>query len=78
MRRFEVGDPVRIDISDEDDPDHDRLHRKYGAIVEIFEDDAGQETGDPRDSYLFLFSVEIDEGTIEPLRWRDLRPVSDR
>ena len=75
MKRFEVGDRVRIDIPDEDDPDHERLHRKHGTIVEIFEDDAGQETGDPRDSH--LFSVEIDEGTIEPLRWRDLRPAPD-
>ena len=75
MKRFEVGNRVRIDIPDKDDPDHERLHRKYGTIVEILEDDAGEETGDPRDSY--LFSVEIDDGTIEPLRWRDLRPASD-
>lgn len=75
MRRFEVGDRVFVDIPDGDDPDHERLHRKNGTIVEIFEDDAGQETGDPRDSH--LFSVEIDEGTIEHLRWRDLRPAPD-
>lgn len=76
MRRFEAGDQVRVDIPDEDDPDHERLHRKHGTIVEIYEDNAGQETGDPRDSHLFC--VEIDGGTIEHLRWRDLRPVSDR
>lgn len=75
MRGFEVGDRIRIDIPNKDDPDHERLHRKHGTIVEIFEDDADQETGDPRDSY--LFSVETDDGTIEDLRWRDLRPVSD-
>jgi hypothetical protein len=75
MRRFEVGDRVRVDIPDEDDPDHEQLHRKRGTIVEIFEDDAGQETGDPRDSH--LFGVEIDDGTIEHLRWRDLRPASN-
>lgn len=75
MKRFEVGDRVRVDIPDETDPDHERLHRQYGTIVEILEDDAGQETGDPRDSY--LFSVELDNGTLEHLRWRDLRPASD-
>jgi len=75
MRRFEVGDRVRIDIPDKDDPDYERLHRKHGTIVEIFEDDAGQETGDSRDSH--LFSVEIGDGTTEHLRWRDLRPASD-
>lgn len=75
MRRFEVGDRVRVDIPDEDDPDHERLHRKRGIIVDIIEDDAGQETGDSRDSY--LFSVEIDHSTVEHLRWRDLRPALD-
>ncbi len=75
MRRFEIGDRVRIDIPDKDDPDHERIHRERGVIVEIFEDDAGQETGDPRDSH--LFTVEIDDGTVEQLRWKDLRPVSE-
>jgi ribosomal protein L21E len=75
MNRFEVGDWVRVDIPDETDPDHERLHGQHGTIVEILEDDAGQETGDPRDSY--LFSVELDNGTLEHLRWRDLRPASD-
>jgi hypothetical protein len=76
MRRFETGDRVRIDIPNEDDPDHERLHRKQGTIVEILEDDAGKETGDQRDSH--LFAVDIDEDTIEHLRWRDLRPASDQ
>jgi len=75
MRRLEVGDRVRVDIPDKDDPDHKRLHRKRGTIVEVFEDDAGQETGDSRDSY--LFTVEIDDDETEHLRWRDLRPASD-
>lgn len=75
MRRFEIGDRVRIDIPDKDDPDYERLHRKYGTVVEVFEDDAGQETGDLRDSH--LFTVEVDDGEVEHLRWRDLRPVSD-
>ena len=75
MRRFEVGDQVIVDIPDKDDPDYERLHRKQGGVVEIFEDDADQETGDSRDSH--LFDVEFDDGTIEHLRWRDLRPASD-
>lgn len=75
MRRFEIGDEVRVDIPDKDDPDHERLHRKRGTIIEVIEDEAGKETGDPRDSY--LFSVKFDQDTVEHLRWRDLRPVSD-
>lgn len=76
MKRFEVGDRVRVDIPDKNDPDHDRLHQKFGTIVEVFEDDADQETGDPRDSHLFI--VEIDNNETEDLRWRDLRPAPDR
>jgi hypothetical protein len=76
MRRFEENDRVRIDIPDESDPDHKRLHGEIGTIVEILEDDAGTETGDPRDSH--LFTVELDNGSREGLRWRDLRPADDQ
>lgn len=76
MRRFEIGDVVRIDIPDKDDPDHERLHQQRGTIVEVSKDDAGRETGDQRDSY--LFTVKIDDGESEHLPWRYLRPASDR
>jgi hypothetical protein len=72
MKRFEVGDRVRLDLPDETDPDHDRLHGLHGQVMEILEDDAGATTGDERDSY--LFRVELDKGGIEDVRWRDLRP----
>jgi len=72
MRRFEVGDRVRVDIPNKSDPDHERLHRERGTVVDILEDNAGQETGDSRDSY--LFEVELENGDSEHLRWRDLRP----
>ncbi len=72
MRRFEQGDRVRVDIPDETDPDHDRLHGKHGTVIEVFEDDAGEETGDPRDSH--LFDVQLNDESVEQLRWRDLRP----
>lgn len=72
MRRFEEGDKVRIDIPDETDPDHERFHGRQGEVVEIIEDDAGQETGDERDSH--LFGVEFEDGSIQHFRWRDLRP----
>ena len=76
MRRFEVSDYVRVDIPDPTDPDHERLHGQEGVVIEITEDDAGKETGDERDSY--LFRVEPDDGQVEHLRWRDLRPASER
>ena len=47
------GDQIRVDIPDETDPDHERLHGRSGTIVDVIADDAGQTTGDVRDSYLF-------------------------
>lgn len=49
---YEVGDQVRIDIPDETDPDHGRLHGEEGTVIEVLWDDAGEETGDARDSAL--------------------------
>lgn len=72
MKRFEVGDCVRIDIPDTDDPDFDRYHGRIGEVVELIEDDAGEHTGDERDSY--LFAIEFETGETEHFRWRDLRP----
>ena len=72
MRRFEAGDRMCVDIPDEMDPDYDRLHGSKGTVVEVVEDDAGQETGYSRNSYIFF--VESDEGEVKHLRWRDLRP----
>ena len=72
MRRFEPSDRVRVDIPDTSDPDHDRLHGRSGIVVAVTEDDAGQETGDPRDAHLFL--IELGNGETVQLRWRDLRP----
>ena len=74
MKRFEIGDEVRIDIPDTEDPDFSTYHGRTGKISDIIEDDAGRETGDERDSY--LFEVEFEEGKSEHFRWRDLRPDS--
>jgi len=73
MKRFDIGDTVRIDIPDETDPDYDRLHGLQGTVVEIFSDDAGTVAGDQREGY--LFRVEIVSGDTVDVRWRDLRPV---
>ena len=70
--RFNVGDCVRIDIPDETDPDHDRLHARQGEIIVILEDDAGEITGDARDTV--LYRVQLEDGTQTDVRWRDLRP----
>jgi ribosomal protein L21E len=75
MKRFEVGDCVQIDIPDTTDPDFDRYHGRVGAVIEVIEDDAGEHTGDERDSY--LFAVEFENDDIDHFRWRDLRPAPE-
>lgn len=73
MRRFDTGDTVRIDIPDEADSDHERLHGRQGSVIEVISDDAGTVTGDEREGY--LFRVEMTDGEIVDVRWRDLRPA---
>lgn len=75
QNRFSVDDRVRIDIPDETDPDHDRFHGKHGFVVDVLEDAADTETGDPRDQH--LYRVEMDVGDVMDFRWRDLRPPID-
>jgi len=72
MGRFGEGDRVRVDIPDETDPDHDRWHGREGTIVDVTVDDAGEDTGDDRDSIDYL--VEFSGGESMHFRWRDLRP----
>ena len=75
MRRFDVGDSVRVDIPDTEDPDFDQFHGRHGEVVDVLEDNAGTETGDQRDSH--LFSVEFENGSTHSFRWRDLRPAQE-
>ncbi|MFC7164544.1 hypothetical protein [Halospeciosus flavus] len=75
MQRFSEGDRVRIDIPDESDPDHERLHGEHGVIRDVLSDDAYLETGDERDQ--LLYRIELDGGESVDVRWRDLRPPLD-
>jgi len=72
MQRFTEGDRVRIDLPDQDDPDHNQFHGRKGTVVAVLEDDAGTATGDVRDSTVYCVALE-DEVTMD-FRWRDLRP----
>jgi len=72
MKRFTEGDRVRVDIPDETDPDHDVYHGEVGVVLDVLEDDAGEATGDGRDSV--IYRVEFDSGDVVDFRWRDLRP----
>ncbi|RLM56627.1 hypothetical protein DVK02_09010 [Halobellus sp. Atlit-31R] len=73
MQRFAPGDRVRVDIPDERDLDFELYHGRRGEVVGVFEDDAGNETGDERDEV--LYRVRLDDGEQMDFRWRDLRPA---
>lgn len=76
MGSFNIGDRVRIDIPNENDPDH-RYHAEHGTVTNIISDDAGETTGDNRDSDIYRVSLE-NEGGVVDVRVRDLRsPFSD-
>lgn len=75
MPGLQAGDRVRVDIPDESDPDHDRFHGRFGTVSRVLTDDAGAETGDPRDDA--IYRVQFDDGTRADFRWRDLRPDPD-
>lgn len=74
MQRFTEADRVRIDIPDEGDPDFNKWHGREGVVVKVQQDNAGEETGDERDSVDYL--VEFNNGEQMHFRWRDLRPLS--
>jgi ribosomal protein L21E len=73
MQRFEEGDSIRVDIPDPDDPDFDTYHGRKGEVIEVFDDDVGQHTGDQRDDV--LYRIQFTNGNKMDFRWRDLRPL---
>lgn len=73
MPRFDPGDRVRIDIPDESDPDHQQYHGTHGEIVDIYEDNVDQFTGDERDSCVYRVTLNGSDDIVD-FRWRDLRP----
>jgi ribosomal protein L21E len=73
MKRFTVGDRVRVDIPDRDDPDFNDYHGRRGEVVDVSEDAAHTITGDSRDSV--VYRIRLDGGDEIDFRWRDLRPV---
>lgn len=63
---------MRDDILDETDPNDKYWHGPEGTVVDVTVDDAGEDTGDGRDSIDYL--VETVDGESVHFRWRDLRP----
>lgn len=75
VQRFSPGDRVRVDIPDEDDPDHEPYHGWHGEVVAVIEDAASDATGDERDDA--LYRIRFTDGEEMDFRWRDLRPPFD-
>lgn len=72
---FQPWDRVRIDIPDETDPDYG-WHGEHGQVVDVLHDEAGQATGNSRDSALYRIDLEEHDSTLD-VRFRDLRPPLD-
>ena len=53
------GDRVRVDIPNKDDPDFDHFHGEYGVITAVLNDDAGFETENTRDSWLYQLELDL-------------------
>ena len=71
MKPLEEGDRVRVDIPDTIDPDF-QYHGRHGEVVTILPDDAGEISGEPKDSD--IYRVRLENGEKVDLRRRDLRP----
>lgn len=64
---FAVGDCVRVDIPDPDDPDH-RYHGETGEVIEVTRDELGELVDDPRLNY--LFTVEFVDASLGTMTFR--------
>ena len=62
----------RLVIPDETDPDYEAYHGDHGQVVAVLTDDAGEVTGESRDSC--LYRVALESGEKDDFRQRDLRP----
>lgn len=71
MKQFSKGDRVRIDIPDEQDPDHVTYHDEHGLVINILRDEADTLTGNEQDAV--LYRIALDSGERADFRWRDLR-----
>ena len=72
MPTFEPGDRVRVDITDETDPDFE-YHGTHGDVVDLLEDDAGRLTGRDHDNRLYRVYLPHYDQTFD-FREQDLRP----
>lgn len=64
-----------MDIPDTSDRNFERFQYRSGEIVAALDDDAGEVTGEDRDS--IFYRVEFPDGESADFRWRDLRPSFD-
>lgn len=73
---YNIGDRVRVDIPDSDDPDY-RYHGEIGEVEDVLQDDLSGITGDPRDD--FLYQVAFDDEALGAMSFQhhDLIRASD-
>lgn len=73
MQRFSVGDQVEVALTDPEGIES-KYNRQRGRIVDVVEDDLGDITGNPRDSY--YYKVALLTGSVFYGRDSDLNHVA--
>lgn len=68
--QFARGDRIRANLRYTTDLGHEKEHGRIGEVVEIFEDNASEQTDDNRDAMLLRLKFEITD--VFDFRWRDL------
>ena len=74
MKKFNIGDRVRVTISDPDDVDH-KFDQKIGVISNIEEDELSDVTGDPSHNYIYTVEFEDEDLGTMNFRYDDLESV---
>lgn len=69
---FTEGDQVEVYIPTPDDPEH-RYHGKTGEIVDVFEDDLSDVTGNPSRGCLYTVAFEDPELDTADFRYDNLQ-----
>lgn len=72
MPTFTKGDRVRVDITDETDPDFE-WHGQHGEIINVLEDDVSELTGEETDNRIYRVDLDEYDHRIDLRHW-DLRP----
>lgn len=74
MKKFNIGDRVRVTIPDSDDVDH-KFDQEVGVISNIEKDELSGVTRDPSHDYIYTVEFEDEDLGTMKFRYDDLESV---